>query len=115
MTVHLLNAAVMPAANGTYTSAGISVSEFAERAVKAYDAGNLISYVGYRSTAVMLSDLVGFEIQESRAETRLEDGDVLLIVRVKYRLGNKKNADMEPTLDDMEFRVVYYSESRNII
>lgn len=115
MTVHLLNAAVMPAANGTYTSVGISVSDFAKRLVAAYDAGTLQTYVGYASTAKLLYDLVGFEIQESRAETLLEDGDVLLIVRVKYRLGNKKNADVEPTLDDMEFRVVYYTENSNII
>ena len=115
MTVHLLNAAVMPAANGTYTSVGISESEFATRAVKAYDTGNLVSYVGYESTARLLSDLCGFEIRESRAETLLEDGDVLLIARVKYRLGNKMNPNTKLTLDDLEFRVVYYSESSNII
>ena len=115
MTVHLLNTAMMPAANGTYTSVGITGSDFATRAVEAYDAGTLVSYIGYASTAELLSDLVGFEIRENRAETRLEDGDMLLIARLKYRLGERLKADVKPTLDDLEFRVVYYSENRNII
>ena len=107
----------MPAADGTYTSQKITVSEFANSAMKAYDEGNLVSSVGYKSTAELLSDLVGFEIRESRAETIVEDGDVLLIARVKYRLGNrmKMKADAKPTLDDLEFRIVHYSENSNII
>ena len=115
MTVHLLNTAMMPAADGTYTSVGITVSEFTQRAITAYDTGTLVSYIGYKSTADLLSDLCGFEIRENRSKTSIADGDVLLIARVKHRLGQRMQADVKPTLDEMEFRVVYYSENSNII
>ena len=107
--VHLLNSAMMPAADGVYLSKQLTAAEFASRASFAYDNGNLISYVGYKSTAQLLSELCGFEIRENRAETLIDDGDILLVARIKYRLGERPNPDAKPALDDLEFRVVYYS------
>ena len=114
-TVHLLNTAMMPAATGIYRSVQLTAEEFASRASFAHDNGNLISYIGYKSTAELLSEICGFEIRESRAETRIKSSDILLIARIKYRLGERPKQDAQPSLDDLEFRVVYYSETDNIL
>ena len=113
MTVHLLNSAMMPAANGIYQSKALTREEFAERALESYNKGVLISYVGYKQTAEILSDLCGFEVRENRKETLIEDGDMLLIARIKYRLANHLGRDAKPSIDDLEFRVVYYSADNN--
>ena len=108
MTVHLLNTAMMPAGNGTYRSQSVSEQVFAERAREAHKAGTLKTYIGYEGTAYVLSRLCGFEIRENRKETRIEDGDILLIARLKYRLGGRVKSDMKPRREDLEFRIVYY-------
>ena len=110
MTVHLLNSAMMPAANGIYQSKALTREEFAACALEAYNKGVLISYVGYKNTAEMLSDLCGFEVRENRKETLIEDGDILLVARIKYRLANHPGRDAKPSIDDLEFRVVTYNE-----
>ena len=106
MTVHLLNSAMMPAADGIYRSFSISREEFAARAVSAHNKGELKSYIGYKQTAEILTDLCGFEVVENRQETVVEDG--VLIARIKYRLSDGFKADAKPSLDDLEFRIVYY-------
>ena len=114
MTVHLLNSAMMPAANGIYQSQALTREEFATRAREANEKGVLISYIGYKQTAEILSDLCGFEVRENREETLIEDGDMLLIVRIKYRLANHPGRDAKPSIDDLEFREVHYSADVNI-
>ena len=113
--VHLLNTAMMPAASGIYRSFPLTAEEFASRASVAHDNGNFVSYVGYKTTAELLSNLCGFEIRENRAETRIKSGDILLIARIKYRLGERLKQDAQPSLEDLEFRIVYYSENDKIL
>lgn len=108
MTVHLLNAAMMPAADGVYRSQSLTRDEFVSLAVEANNRGELVSYIGYKQTAEILSGLLGFEVIENRKETIIEDQDVLLIARIKYRLANRPAQDAKPSLDDLEFRFVDY-------
>lgn len=109
-TTHLLNAAMMPAADGTYTSIEVTAYEFAKLARHANKRQKLVSYIGYKQTAEILSELCGFEIVESRKETKIEDGDILLIARIRYRLARRPSADAKPKLDELEFRIVHFSE-----
>ena len=115
MTVHLLNAAVMPAGDGVYRSFVISPEEFAERARVAHNAGHLMSYVGYKQTAELLTELCGFLVPENRKKAILADGDVLLITCLNYVLGERPGKDIDVTLDDMDFRVVYYEHAQTVI
>ena len=104
----------MPAADGTYQSKSLTREEFATRAREANEKGVLISYIGYKQTAELLSNLCGFEVRENRKETLIEDGDKLLIARIKYRLANHPGQDAKPSIDDLEFREVHYSAGENI-
>ena len=115
MTVHLLNSAMMPAADGMYRSYKMTQEAFIDHAREANAQGNLVSYIGYKSTAEMLSKLLGFTVRENREETIIDDGDTLLVARIKYRLGQHPKPDAQPSLDDLEFRIVYYSATLNII
>ena len=106
--IHLLNSAMMPKPNGKYHSFEISKTEFSRRVQEADADGELKSYVGYRSTAEMLTQLTGVFIRENRMETEIEPGDTLLICRLKYRLADRPGRDVQPPIDDYEFRIVYF-------
>lgn len=109
--VHLLNTAMMPAANGIYQSKEISQSEFVQRVQHAHEKDKLKSYIGYESTAEMITAATGVFIRENRAETEIEAGDTLLICRLKYRLVNRPGRDVKPPIEAYEFRVVRYLSS----
>ena len=110
-TVHLLNAAVMPAPDGTYSSRTATADEIASIVARARKDGNLKTYIGYGETAAILSDLCGFYIETNRSETVLNGGDLLLIAKLNYRVSDPaKKKTIKPTLDDFEFRVVEYEE-----
>ena len=109
-TVHLLNAAVMPASNGIYTSRPVQAFEFSNIAACAHKDGNLVSYVGYPETAEILSDLCKFPIPVNRAETVIEPGDLLLVAKLTYRPNATDKGKLKPKIDDFEFRVVEFEE-----
>jgi hypothetical protein len=65
----------------------------------------------YDSTAQFLERLAGVSVPVSRAQTAIESGDTLLIVRLKYRLADpsqKRDANLIPSDDDFEFFVCLY-------
>jgi len=112
MTYHLLNAAMMPQA-GNYKMSQLTPQQFAYHARKANGEHTLKSYIGYPSTAKILSELTGFDIPVNRDQTRLQNGDVLLIAKLKYRVQNaalKKTDAVDPTIDDFEFYFASFSE-----
>jgi hypothetical protein len=101
---HLLNAAMMPQP-GTYRMEAVEPTEFALLAKQARDAGNLQTYIGYGSTAEMLSELCGFPISTSRDQTVVKPGDVMLVARLRYRVANpaQKRGEWRPKKGDFEF------------
>lgn len=117
MTVHLLNSAMMPNLSGTYESKEIDAPLFASQVKLHMDAGNLVSYIGYPETAELLSELCDRKIEVSRAQTHIEDGDILLIAKLKHRVVNPRDkGKLKPTIDDFEFARANYTrgEWRNV-
>lgn len=107
MTTRLLNSAIMPQP-GTYSLSAITSAEMAALIRMAAHMGELASYIGYQQTADYLSTLSGATILVSREPTAIEDGDILLICRLRYRVGNPadKRAPIDPA--DLEFFLADY-------
>lgn len=106
MHFRLLNSAMMPAF-GRYDYAELSPEAFANEVWAAYHSERLISYIGYQQTADLISQLAGMPIAVSREQTELEDGDVLLIARLRYRVADPKTKG-EPVPEDFIFGIAYY-------
>ena len=105
MTVRLMNAAVMPR-EGTYRMARLTPDEFALMVRKRSPK----SYIGYPECARILEKFCRVPIPLNRESTPVEDGDVLLIARLIFRVGNPAAKGLvRATLDDYEFFVAEYS------
>ena len=113
--VRLLNAAVMPR-EGIYVSRAITLREYAEMVRHAHQSGEMVSYIGYPETALLVEDLTGVPIPVCRDSTPVEDGDILLVARLKYRVPNPRDKGrMHTGIDDYEFfRIAYYEHDRQI-
>ena len=99
MTVRLLNAAVMPRP-GRYELWRLTPAKFASLVAQ----HRPISYIGYPACAELLSDLCHCEILLNRESTPMEDGDSMLIARLKYRVRNPAaKGQVRATVDDYEF------------
>jgi hypothetical protein len=97
---------MMPAF-GRYDYAGLTAEQFASAVRDAHICGTLVSYVGYQQTADMISRLAGVPIPVSREQTDLQDGDILLIARLRYRMQNPATkGDLVP--EDFSFGVAEY-------
>lgn len=85
MTVHLLNAAVMPQP-GFYELRDIPIDTFIDAVREASEAGTLKHHIGYEETLRMVEDLCKLTLGDINvAETKLTDGDALLIVKLRRR------------------------------
>ena len=111
--IRLVNAAVMPR-SGVYISRAITAREYAEIVRRAYESGEMVSYIGYPETARILEDLTGVPIPVSRDSTPVVDGDLLLVARLTYRVANPAaKGRVQASLDDYEFFAVeYHNEAR---
>lgn len=109
MSVLLLHSAMMPAGDGTYVSETIDLETFVREVKKAYDAGILKSYVGYPQNIPMLEKVCGVPIEENREEITINDGDMMLIVSLKYKVSHDKKRRLYPRIEDFELRRVYYT------
>lgn len=107
---HLLNSAMMPAAEGRYQSNEVTAKQFAAEVNRANRDDQLVSYIGYPETAELLSELCNCEIPVSRDQTEIRDGDVLLVAKLKYRVNPTQKGTVKPGIKDFEFRVVHYSK-----
>ncbi len=67
----------------------------------------IFSFVGHPSTAKVLSELSGKEIQVNRSEYKPGAGDIVLIVRLKKRLPAPQEAEVK--LEDLEFALARYA------
>ena len=107
--VHLLNSAYMPTANGIYESTEIDAQLFTSIVQHNFDKGTLVSYIGYEATAKLLSELCDRDIPVRREKTIINDGDYLLIAKLKYRVKNpNEKRHIKPQLEDFDFRHVNF-------
>lgn len=112
--VKLVNAAVMPHP-GCYVMSRLSKDDFAQMLIEAFRARNLVSFIGYQSTADHIYRLTGVKIPISRAQTILQHNDVMLVCRLKYRLSDadaKREAKAQAQIsdEDFEYFIVTYEE-----
>lgn len=106
MTTHLLNSAMMPKP-GTYHLQAISQDEFFRLFIDAMIGDGLINCIGYAQNLEMIAEQTGIRLKTSREQTHLEDGDNLLIMRLKYRTEGIKGGRVNP--DDFEFFTCTYT------
>lgn len=85
--VKLLNSAMMPK-EGIYTLKRISKKEFCNLLVQAQKDGILESYIGYQDNINLIAEWTGITVPFSRANTTVEDRDILLIMKLARRMGD---------------------------
>lgn len=98
MKIHVLNSATMPKA-GRYEIIPISPEEFF-RAIR-INQELLVSSIGYPANIDMIRKHCGVRLPLSRSVTDIQPGDLMLIMRLKYRADGKVNS--RPDIDDFEF------------
>jgi len=106
MRVKLMNSAVMPA-EGTYYNTKITKEQFVE--ILKSNINITDSYISYPQNIDYIYKISGIKVPLSRAETTLENGDVMLILKLKYRveLGTKGQQVNE---DNFEYYMTKYIE-----
>ena len=105
MTIHLMNSAMMPT-EGIYHCKRIDKNIF----VNMINDNDTKSSIGYQSTIDAMYNMgVKKNIQLSRELTTLLDGDIALVIKLKYRVGNPNDKKhLEPSEDDFEFFEINY-------
>lgn len=98
--IHIMNSAMMPAP-GTYTLHRLGMEQWIQEVKAAHRSGNIASSIGYWQNLDIIFQLTGVRLQLSRDPTRLQSGDTMLIMRLKYRPENK--GKVEPKITDFEF------------
>lgn len=109
MKYRLMNSAMMPAP-GRYAFRRVPLKTFVAAVQCAHHDRSLISYCGYPQNARLLSDLAEVPIEVSRrhAGPDMENGDVLLIMTLRYRTdGGPKGGRVSE--DDFEFGIATFS------
>ena len=110
MKVRLMNSAMMPK-EGVYRAVKITKQEFIKEIKEAYNKGILESYIGYENNVELIKKWTGITVELRRVPTTVEDGDVLLVLKLKYRVQNpSQKGKFQPSEEDYEFYKVYYSE-----
>ncbi len=104
MKTHLLNSAMMPV-EGRYRMRKIYPDEFADLVRIAHRANRLVSSVGYFQNAKLIAEMSGVPIPLSRDVTRLNSGDEMLIMKLKYR-PDEKGKDVRES--DFEYYHAWY-------
>ena len=105
--IKLLNSAVMGRA-GSYCQKKISKEMFGQILKEAEE---IESYIGYQSNIDYLKREFGIEVPMNRNLTEYEDGDLFLVMKLKYRVADpKEKGKWKPADDDYEFFIFSYKE-----
>lgn len=107
--VKLMNSAMMPHA-GTYRATSITKEEFVHLVQTAHTTGQLESYVGYEQNAKLIKEWSGVHVQVNRETTRFRDGDIAIVMKLRYRVNP---ASKGQKIDDtaFEFMRVEYTDA----
>ncbi|MEM2144440.1 MAG: DUF1874 domain-containing protein [Candidatus Jordarchaeaceae archaeon] len=110
MRVKLMNSSMMPH-EGIYVTKKITKDRFCEELKKAYTNGILDSYIGYPNNVKLIKEWTGINVPLSRDTTILEDGDVMIVMKLKGRLPDP-NMKGSTTFaeEDFEFFYVQYKK-----
>jgi hypothetical protein len=99
--IHVMNAAMMPT-EGAYKLKRITGRTFLLAVETAYYEGYLKSWLGYQQNADYIERKTGLRLPLTRKETKIKDGDRLLIMKLRYRVnGAPKGAPVDE--NDFEF------------
>ena len=86
MTVHLLNAAVMPH-EGCYQLRAIAPVEFKMSIRAAHGDGVLRHYIGYPNTLKVVENLTGLDLGGTNVDqTKMEDNAIFYVIRLRRRV-----------------------------
>jgi len=115
MRVHLMNSAMMPC-EGLYCAYRITKEQFKQYLNEAYEQNRLYNYIGYEQNLSLIAEWCDIRLPVSRDEVQLKNGDIMLVMKLKYRLKNvgaKINQQFQSKLseDDFEFYVIKYTNS----
>ncbi len=105
--VHLLNSAMMPQP-GIYRLIKICQQDFVNNLFDAYQTENLKSYIGYPETASFIESISGVRVEISKEQTAIFPGDIMLIIRLKYRVNPADKKIHKPRPEDFEFFLCEY-------
>ena len=117
--VHLLNAAICPAA-GTYDVREIDQKSFFQLLVSAIQDDDIEfkHFIGYEETLDFVQESLGRTIGTGRINrdgVELQDLDEMLVIRLTYHDDNKKEFK-NLTLNDFEFLQVFYlADKENVV
>lgn len=112
--IRLMNSAMMPFP-GIYNLKKIDRFEFISILQTAYKNNNFKSYIGYPANINFLQKITGIPIELNRGITDIENGDELLICKLKYRIADtklKQHNLLQPIDDDYEFYHSTYFRER---
>ena len=105
MKVYLLSATVMPN-EGIYRLKGITEQEAREIV---QNADEVVSYVGYDSTADYMAEVLRIPVGVNRDKVLFNDGDIAVVCKLKYRLKDpKQKGSYSPQPDDYEWFLAEY-------
>ena len=105
--IALTNAAIMPE-DGIYHRQRLSKDEFAKRMCFAKKHCQIASYIGYAETAEFIHNTTGIDVPVNRSNTELESGDVMLVVKLPYRVAPENKGKTIADRRDFEFFEVSY-------
>lgn len=110
MKVRLLNSAMMPK-EGIYTMQKITKEQFCNILKEAYQKGILDSYIGYQENIDLIAKWTGIIVPFNRSETIIEHGDIMLVMKLKYRLKDPRVKGVQTFKEeDFEFFMVNYEK-----
>ncbi len=107
MKVRLVNSAVMPQP-GVYRAERITKDEFCHLVKWSHQRGILVSYIGYQQNIELIKRWTGVEVELNRGMTELEDGDLMLVMKLKYRVADPSKKGEQVSESDFEFMTVRY-------
>lgn len=106
----LMNSAMMPQP-GKYTCEEISPEKF--RQIFQTYQDDYKSYLGYPNACKVVSELVGRNVPLCRDMTDLRNGDIILAVRLRYRVNfseksGKPAREHGQKIEDYQFFLIHY-------
>jgi hypothetical protein len=104
----LMNSAIMPK-EGNYSCRRITKKEFIDMIKFYHDRSQLISYIGYQNCVDLIKKWTGIEVPINRNKTTINNGDIMIVMRLKYRIDDPKTkSSHHPKDDDYEFFYIGY-------
>lgn len=113
--VLLMNSSIMPV-DGVYEYYSVDRAKFVMHLKQACEAGVLKSYIGYPATAEHIERISGVRPRVSRDHAIPSPGDMILVCKLRYRIGHpSQKGELQPEDDDFEYGVVFFSPRQHTL